>query len=194
MSLGFAIAQTIITLPGKYRIFGRHVANVTMSHRMQHPGPGFLSRRRDRRPPGFAGPENLPAVSPGWPRGPRGATVEPIMALSRRSFLALGAAAGASFMTGRAEAIGPGSKFRFGQLQLGESWNPRPTAVRRMGWEVSKRTSIDVDLEARVVSAGQTRIFTRRHFSTWPATARSTCRPSARCRPCGAFSPTAAFS
>jgi hypothetical protein len=46
----------------------------------------------------------------------------------------------------RARAIGPGSKFRFGQLQLGAgtSWNPRPTALRRIAWEIEKRTSVDV--------------------------------------------------
>ncbi len=58
-------------------------------------------------------------------------------------------------LTGRpARAIGPGSKFRFGQLQLGAgtSWNPRPSALRRMGWEIEKRTSIDVELDAAVVS------------------------------------------
>src|SRR5262249_51984857 len=50
-----------------------------------------------------------------------------------------------------ARAIGPGSKFRFGQLQLGPSWNPRPTTLARMAWELDKRTSIDVELEPAVV-------------------------------------------
>jgi len=54
----------------------------------------------------------------------------------------------------RARAIGPGSKFRFGQLQLGSgtSWNPRPSALRRMAWEIEKRTSIDVALEPAIVT------------------------------------------
>lgn len=51
-----------------------------------------------------------------------------------------------------ARAIGPGSKFRFGQLQLGSSWNPRPSALRRLGWEVEKRTSIAVELAPAVVT------------------------------------------
>ena len=53
-----------------------------------------------------------------------------------------------------ARAIGPGSKFRFGQLQLGagNAWNPRPSALRRMAWEIEKRTSVDVELEPAVVS------------------------------------------
>jgi len=71
---------------------------------------------------------------------------------TRRQFLALGAAGGALLCTGRARALGPGSRFRFGQLQLGDSWNPRPTALRRIGIEVGKRTSIEVDLESPVVT------------------------------------------
>src|SRR5262249_6302993 len=58
-------------------------------------------------------------------------------------------------MMGRsARAIGPSSKFRFGQLQLGQgsTWNPRPVALRRMGWEIQKRTSIDVELEPAMVT------------------------------------------
>jgi hypothetical protein len=57
----------------------------------------------------------------------------------------------------RARAIGPGSKFRFGQLQLGAgtSWNPRPSALRRLGWEIEKRTSIDVALDPDGGHAGE---------------------------------------
>jgi hypothetical protein len=67
---------------------------------------------------------------------------------TRRQVLAGAAAAtGALALPRRGDAIGPASKFRFGQLQLGPSWNPRPTALRRMAWEIEKRTSIDVDLE-----------------------------------------------
>jgi hypothetical protein len=57
-------------------------------------------------------------------------------------------------MVRRAGAIGRGSKFRFGQLQLGPgtSWNPRPSALHRMGWEIQKRTSVVVDLEPAVVT------------------------------------------
>lgn len=49
-------------------------------------------------------------------------------------------------------AIGPGSKFRIGHLILatGNS-DPRPTALRRMIWEVDKRTSIDVDLQPKTI-------------------------------------------
>ena len=74
--------------------------------------------------------------------------------LTRRQWLG-GALAGALLLaTRRARAIGPASKFRFGQLQLGsgQSWNPRPSALRRMAWEIEKRTSIDVELEPAVVT------------------------------------------
>ncbi|HUJ60126.1 MAG TPA: DUF4159 domain-containing protein [Kofleriaceae bacterium] len=70
--------------------------------------------------------------------------------LTRRQWLG-GAVAGAALIaTRRARAIGPGSKFRFGQL-LGPG--PRPTALRRLSWEIDKRTSIDVDDEPAQVAA-----------------------------------------
>ncbi|MBS1119916.1 MAG: hypothetical protein H6Q90_2144 [Deltaproteobacteria bacterium] len=74
--------------------------------------------------------------------------------LTRRGLLAAGIAAGLAALTRRAGAIGPGSKFRFGQLQLGvgATWNPRPTALRRLSWEIEKRTSISVQLEPSIVT------------------------------------------
>jgi hypothetical protein len=75
------------------------------------------------------------------------------MSLSRRTVIAAAsAAAGLALVPRRARAIGPGSKFRFGQLQLGPAWDVRPTGLRRMAWEVDKQTSIDVDLEPVPVS------------------------------------------
>jgi len=74
---------------------------------------------------------------------------------TRRDLLAGGLAAAAMLVSRKASAIGAGSKFRFGQLQLGpgNSWNPRPTALRRLGWEIEKRTSIDdVELDPAVVT------------------------------------------
>ncbi len=51
-------------------------------------------------------------------------------------------------------AIGPSSKFRVGQLQLGAgtSWNPRPLALKRFAWELEKRTAIDVAIEPAIVT------------------------------------------
>jgi hypothetical protein len=68
--------------------------------------------------------------------------------LTRRQLLGGGVAAGLALaLARRSHAIGPGSKFRFGHLQLGAgtSWNPRPSALKKLAWEVEKRTSIDVD-------------------------------------------------
>ncbi|HUH04942.1 MAG TPA: DUF4159 domain-containing protein [Kofleriaceae bacterium] len=74
--------------------------------------------------------------------------------ISRRRLLQLGlVAGGVTALRGRrALAIGPGSKFRIGHLILatGNS-DPRPTALRRMLWEVDKRTSIDVDLQPKTI-------------------------------------------
>jgi hypothetical protein len=66
--------------------------------------------------------------------------------------LAGGAAAMLLAAVRRAAAIGPGSKFRFGQLQLGPGTNPRPSALKRMAWEIAKRTSVDVELVAAMVT------------------------------------------
>jgi hypothetical protein len=76
--------------------------------------------------------------------------------MTRRRLLGSGlaAAAGGLLYSRRAEALGPSSKFRFGQLKhgTGAAWNPRPSALRRLGWEIEKRTSIDVDLEPATVT------------------------------------------
>ena len=72
--------------------------------------------------------------------------------ITRRQLFTGALAAGALALTRRAWAIGPGSKFRFGQLQLGSTRTmPRPSALKRMGWEIEKRTSIDVELAPAVV-------------------------------------------
>jgi hypothetical protein len=56
-------------------------------------------------------------------------------------------------LTRRAGAIGPGSRFQFGVLQLGANHKPpRPTALHRLGWEIEKRTSVRVALEPVTVT------------------------------------------
>jgi hypothetical protein len=74
--------------------------------------------------------------------------------MQRRGFLAGGLASAAALaLSRRAEAIGPSSKFRFGSLSLGARYgSPRPTALRRLGWEIQKRTSIQVELDPAVVT------------------------------------------
>jgi Domain of unknown function (DUF4159) len=77
--------------------------------------------------------------------------------LSRRGLL--GALAASLVMPRLARAIGPGSKFRFGQLQLGAAWNPRPNSLKRMAREISKRTSVDVEDEPAIVSPTSESLF-----------------------------------
>ena len=82
--------------------------------------------------------------------------------VTRRGFLAggLAAAIGATGALGLAArnafAIGPGSKFKFGQLALGgggrSDLGPRPGALRRLAWEIQKRSSLDVQLDPAVVA------------------------------------------
>jgi hypothetical protein len=68
--------------------------------------------------------------------------------LTRRTFLrALGAAA-AALWPGLARAIGPASQVDIVQLvYAGGNWRPRPGALRRLAWEVHKRTTIETVLE-----------------------------------------------
>ncbi len=73
--------------------------------------------------------------------------------------IAAALAAGAGLVLPRgARAIGPGSKFRFGQLVLARDQPPRPNALRRMVWELDKRTSIEVDLESPLVTLDSPRL------------------------------------
>jgi hypothetical protein len=58
----------------------------------------------------------------------------------------------------RALAIGKTSRFRMGQLSLGEAWNPRPGALGRLAWELEKRTSITVDPKPAVVDLARAQL------------------------------------
>jgi hypothetical protein len=75
--------------------------------------------------------------------------LRPKKIISRRAFLRAGlGAAFALSLPGRARGLGERAKFGIGQLIVaGGTWNPRPTALRRLCWEIDKRTSIDVRLE-----------------------------------------------
>jgi hypothetical protein len=72
--------------------------------------------------------------------------------LDRRDFLRLLALAAAGTLApGRARAFGETARLTIGQVQHGGRWNPRPGALRRLGWELAKRTSIDPSGDAAVV-------------------------------------------
>jgi len=77
--------------------------------------------------------------------------------LSRRQLLVRGAGliAGSPLMVAGA---GP-SDLRIGHLQTEGTWNPRPTALRRLLWEITQRTSIEVDLEPVPVRPTDAKLF-----------------------------------
>ena len=61
---------------------------------------------------------------------------------TRRAFLVEGALL-SPFLLGAAGK----SDLRIAQLEVGAGWNPRPTAMRRLLWELTQRTSIEAELE-----------------------------------------------
>ncbi len=64
--------------------------------------------------------------------------------MDRRSFLQMSAAAAASLALPRGgRAMGDASRIAIGQVEHAGRWNPRPSALRRLSWELSQRTSID---------------------------------------------------
>jgi hypothetical protein len=64
--------------------------------------------------------------------------------LTRRSFLAsLVGGAAALALPGRARGGVASSPVAIGQVQHGGRWNPRPGALKRLGWELARRTSIE---------------------------------------------------
>lgn len=76
------------------------------------------------------------------------------MRVTRRAFMGMLGAAAAWLGQRSAFAIGEGSQLTIGQLELGQGWQPRPNALRRLVREVDKRTSIDVDLSPVTVRLG----------------------------------------
>ena len=82
--------------------------------------------------------------------------------MRRRELLQLlwGLPAAAALLPGSAAALGPKSRFRMAQLRYGGgNWQPRPTGLRRLAWEVEKRTSVDVSLEPVQIQASSPRLF-----------------------------------
>ncbi len=64
--------------------------------------------------------------------------------MRRRTFLKLAAlGAAATALPRAARAMGDASRVSIGQIEHGGRWNPRPSALRRLLWELAQRTSID---------------------------------------------------
>jgi hypothetical protein len=69
--------------------------------------------------------------------------------LSRRAFLRGAAASAAMLALPRpARALADASKLALGIVQHGGTWNPRPSGLRRLGWELTRRTSIETSNDA----------------------------------------------
>lgn len=79
--------------------------------------------------------------------------------LSRLIFpLALACLAMCAFSS-PAHAFGASSRFSFAVLRHGGNFNPRPAGLRRIAWEIAKRTSIEVNLEPVVVDLTDPELF-----------------------------------
>jgi hypothetical protein len=76
--------------------------------------------------------------------------------MHRRDFLRLATiGAGAIALPGAASALPETSLLAIGQIQHGGRWNPRPTALRRLMWELTQRTSIETTADAVAVRLGR---------------------------------------
>jgi hypothetical protein len=56
-------------------------------------------------------------------------------------------------------ALGPSSQLTFALFDYGPGADPRPTALRRLAWEIVKRTSIECRLETRHLAPGDPALF-----------------------------------
>lgn len=69
--------------------------------------------------------------------------------MRRRTFLQMAAlGAGALALPDRASGLADTARLVVGQIQHGGRWNPRPTALRRLCWELMQRTSIEAGNDA----------------------------------------------
>lgn len=74
--------------------------------------------------------------------------------------LGLPAASAAALLPSRAAALGPKTRFRIAQLRYnGGNWQPRGTGLRRLAWEVEKRTSVDIAMEPVQLRASSPNLF-----------------------------------
>lgn len=68
-------------------------------------------------------------------------------------------AAGASFGARRARAAGPPPRFRLAILGLPGLSNPRPSALRRLAWELERRTSLVTEPDPIALGAADAALF-----------------------------------
>jgi len=80
--------------------------------------------------------------------------------MDRRALLqTLLAAAATAALPAPAAAFGDRSRFVFAQGRHGGSWQPRPNALRRLGFELGTRTSVAALPEARAVDLASPELF-----------------------------------
>jgi hypothetical protein len=77
--------------------------------------------------------------------------------LSRRQLLAAGLATG--LVGTRARAFGDASRFIPAVAMHGGRWDARSSGLRRLAWELQRRTSVEVVLEARALALDSPRLF-----------------------------------
>jgi len=77
---------------------------------------------------------------------------------TRRHLMATGLTLGASSALGAPPTSSRGA-FDCAQLIHGGNWNPRPTALRRLLWELAKRTSVEVAADGVPVAADSRELF-----------------------------------
>lgn len=82
----------------------------------------------------------------------------PVRSLSRRQLL-LGAAALAALAPRRAHALGDASRFIPAVAQHGGRWDVRLSGLRRLTWELQRRTSVEVVTDARPFALSSPRLF-----------------------------------
>lgn len=78
--------------------------------------------------------------------------------LSRRHLL-LGGAALAALASRRAHALGDASRFIPAVAQHGGRWDARLSGLRRLAWELQRRTSVEVVTDARPFALSSPRLF-----------------------------------
>jgi hypothetical protein len=75
--------------------------------------------------------------------------------MRRRTFLQMAALGAGSLALPRgARAMGDASRLAVGQIEHRGRWNPRPTALRRLSWEIVQRTSIEATSDGVAVRLG----------------------------------------
>jgi hypothetical protein len=80
--------------------------------------------------------------------------------MRRRAFLQLGLLAGAGLLRPRrAQALGEGSLFQPALAQHGGNWELRKNGLRRLAWELSSRTSVEVLPAVKPVALADRELF-----------------------------------